>query len=573
MIIQTSKKQRHLLEENAAIAFESMKKVLQGLKIPESKHLSQNEEKSYSELNNFIESEIKNIEVIKQHLKNNVEWDQLNVAFFGETNAGKSTVIESIRSYFGEPTNGQSIGDGSKDFTKQVSYENFEYKNKKIGLIDLPGIEGNEQGNLDDIDAILRKGITKAHVVFYLYGSKKPEPATVKKIKKYLDEQATVFSICNNRGKAGQYKRLLKKEGKAELKETKVNIQAQNVLKETLGDQYQGDLFMNALAAYLSVGKIDREAFKVDKLAFLEVFESVESLQSFSNLNVVISKTIEKAENVEGVIFEANRQKLNNVLSKVAFNLNKFQEENISHYLIDATNQEVDDFLREVKGDINSARIKCKNEVLNNVDSNFRVLERRINKIIETGKNDKSRLENLSRYFEKKIEREIKQSLVVSQKICISRIETRLEQLERYSSLQVRSRLFNANLVNSFDLNGLSELDISLGDVAGFGTSLLGFIGGPIWGIVSIAIWGVTKYFGEDDGKIKAKSKISNELRVKRNIIKKELNNNIVKQQFNKFESKILNRLNSMKTIPKEMEEWKKGIQKSENKIKELIIT
>jgi len=37
-----------------------------------------------------------------EDLKNNQEWEKFTVAFYGETNAGKSTIIEALRIYFQE---------------------------------------------------------------------------------------------------------------------------------------------------------------------------------------------------------------------------------------------------------------------------------------------------------------------------------------------------------------------------------------------------------------------------------------------------------------------------------------
>lgn len=37
-----------------------------------------------------------------EDLKNSQEWEKFTVAFYGETNAGKSTIIESLRIYFQE---------------------------------------------------------------------------------------------------------------------------------------------------------------------------------------------------------------------------------------------------------------------------------------------------------------------------------------------------------------------------------------------------------------------------------------------------------------------------------------
>lgn len=37
-------------------------------------------------------------------LKRNTEWNRFTIAFYGETNAGKSTIIESLRILLGEET-------------------------------------------------------------------------------------------------------------------------------------------------------------------------------------------------------------------------------------------------------------------------------------------------------------------------------------------------------------------------------------------------------------------------------------------------------------------------------------
>lgn len=50
-------------------------------------------------IENFRQSRLeKSIE----ELKNNQEWNDFTIAFYGETNAGKSTIIEALRIYFAE---------------------------------------------------------------------------------------------------------------------------------------------------------------------------------------------------------------------------------------------------------------------------------------------------------------------------------------------------------------------------------------------------------------------------------------------------------------------------------------
>ncbi|WP_297453440.1 GTPase domain-containing protein [Persephonella sp.] len=120
-----------------------------------------------------------------QHL----EWDTLNVAFFGETNAGKSTLIEALIK-----GDGRSIGTGVKDFTREIRSFSF---GKKIRLLDMPGIEGDEKKVKNEI----WKAVNKAHIVFYIFPhSKEPEKNTLLKIRQYLNKNTYVYGLINIRG-------------------------------------------------------------------------------------------------------------------------------------------------------------------------------------------------------------------------------------------------------------------------------------------------------------------------------------------------------------------------------------
>lgn len=51
-------------------------------------------------------------------LSKNVEWDTFSLSFFGETNAGKSTIIESLRILFDEESRRELIEHNQGDLTK-----------------------------------------------------------------------------------------------------------------------------------------------------------------------------------------------------------------------------------------------------------------------------------------------------------------------------------------------------------------------------------------------------------------------------------------------------------------------
>lgn len=51
-------------------------------------------------------------------LERNVEWDTFTIAFFGETNAGKSTIIESLRILFDEESRARLVRKNGHDLAK-----------------------------------------------------------------------------------------------------------------------------------------------------------------------------------------------------------------------------------------------------------------------------------------------------------------------------------------------------------------------------------------------------------------------------------------------------------------------
>ncbi len=117
-----------------------------------------------------------------ESLKNNEEWENFTIAFYGETGAGKSTLIECLRLFFKEQSkvvqqerfkrlysnyqnnyqndkrkkqailnelhslqDGVIIGDGRSDFTTKTKSYTLKHNNKTFTLLDVPGIEGDEK--------------------------------------------------------------------------------------------------------------------------------------------------------------------------------------------------------------------------------------------------------------------------------------------------------------------------------------------------------------------------------------------------------------------------------------------
>lgn len=73
-----------------------------------------------SHLNEDFKTEI-------ERLESSSEWDRFCMAFFGETNAGKSTIIEALRIVYDEETRRAEIGRQSEQYNTELSHQNAEY--------------------------------------------------------------------------------------------------------------------------------------------------------------------------------------------------------------------------------------------------------------------------------------------------------------------------------------------------------------------------------------------------------------------------------------------------------------
>ncbi len=171
----------------------------------------------------FQQLESKSLKELES-LKNNEEWENFTIAFYGETGAGKSTLIECLRMFFKEQSkvdqqerfkrlysnyqnnyqnderkkqailnelhslqDGAIIGDGRSDFTLETQSYPFQYNHQNFVLLDVPGIEGSEKKVIDQIS----NATQKAHAIFYV--TKTPNPpqkgeegkrGTIEKIQK-----------------------------------------------------------------------------------------------------------------------------------------------------------------------------------------------------------------------------------------------------------------------------------------------------------------------------------------------------------------------------------------------------
>ncbi|GHS04659.1 hypothetical protein JP0113_08260 [Helicobacter pylori] len=284
-----------------------------------------------------------------ESLKNNEEWEKFTIAFYGETGARRSTLIECLRLFFKEPgkmdqqerfkrfyanmknyrgseraeleelQNGAIIGDGRSDSTLETKSYTLKHNNQSFVLLDVPGIEGDEKKVKQQISNATRK----AHAIFYV--TKTPAPpqkgeegkeGTIEKIQKQLDSQTEVYTLFN---KPINNPRALKDDFIDANEKESLKILNEK-MKAILGKHYKGHQIVSAQVAFygLSSALLSETDFYKNKQKFLEIFKVEELLlykSHFKQLGEFIAGTL--LENSRKKIIESNCNKALKVIEKL----------------------------------------------------------------------------------------------------------------------------------------------------------------------------------------------------------------------------------------------------------------
>ncbi|GAA7539127.1 hypothetical protein MMM125_13810 [Helicobacter pylori] len=191
---------------------------------------------------------------------------------------------------------GAIIGDGRSDFTLETKSYTLKHNNKTFTLLDVPGIEGNEEKVMEQV----LNATQKAHAIFYV--TKKPTPPqkgeerkerTIEKIQKQLDSQTEVWTIFN---KPINNPRAFKDGLIDENEKESLNI-LNKEMENILGKHYKGHQIVSAQAAFygLASALLPESDFYKNKQKFLEVFKEEELLlykSRFKQLGGFIAETL-----------------------------------------------------------------------------------------------------------------------------------------------------------------------------------------------------------------------------------------------------------------------------------------
>lgn len=161
--------------------------------------------------------------------------------------------MEELLAELEQHADGEIIGDGRADFTRQTQRYDFELDGQPFALLDVPGIEGKEGLVLSQIE----QAVQTAHAVFYVTNQAAPpqtgdeqRKGTLEKIKEHLGAQTEVWTIFNKKitnPKHSLTGRPLTSD------DENVSLNGLNEkMREQLGEHYREVFPLTALPAFLA---------------------------------------------------------------------------------------------------------------------------------------------------------------------------------------------------------------------------------------------------------------------------------------------------------------------------------
>lgn len=419
-------------------------------------------------------------------------WDNLVIAFFGETNAGKSTIIETFRILFDDKRkkeDGLIVGDGRHDFTKTYEEYHLSIAGHPFTLIDVPGIEGNESEFKD----VIKTALHKAHCVFYVQGhNKKPDRATAEKIKKYLGDWVKVYSIYNVRGGVSNYDEEEERETLITPGVLKSESLIQAEFKTILGDVYAGHVTLQGLLAMSAKASFSpkREDLIRGQQKLLKYFGgSADKVLEFSQFKTLTTLVEQKALNFKSEIIEANKQKLVSLAGNIAADIEQVMESQKSYLAnLDSNLRTIN---REVcNNSMDSALRNITNKTRNAITSSYGELKSRIFNLINdepeninqlTEQHQQEVIENLGNRIKSIVNDELKKVR-----------NTANRKIKDLDGVNIRPIQFNRTVDVGADIDfsgALEELDVDFNDVLEWtaktaGTSAAGAALGSMLGSV-----------------------------------------------------------------------------------------
>lgn len=406
---------------------------------------------------------------------------------------------------------GQIIGDGQSDFTQKTIEYNFKHNEYEFLLLDVPGIQGNE----DNVKCEILSAIKKAHAIFYITAEQtlpqkgtEENPGTLEKIKEHLSSQTEIYTIFNKRINNPQ--EVVDKELINEADEEK-SEDLDSKMKEILGDNYIGHKSISGKMGFLALAdcllnkslillkedssetKEDRKFLQQQKQIFneqkkfLDQFSKDKLLEKalFPDLYKFITSEI--VINTKKKIKKSNYNKANSLLKELICILESVSKENL-----EPTYNDISKDITNATNNLNNMLEKLKLNVTSIIEDNLRKFEiktrNEIHSYIELNVDNNSfrnkfgvlLKENLEE-IEDNIENEIQKLILEFQKSIteiLNNMERRIESVMKdYQKVKLNSG-FHLNLQINNGIDGWG--------VAG---SLMGAGATVYWAVAAGNIW------------------------------------------------------------------------------------
>jgi TPR repeat protein len=431
-----------------------------------------------------------------------------------------------------EQVDGVIIGTGEADFTKgNVEYE-FTHKDKTFQLVDVPGIEGDES----KYEILVEEAVAKAHLIFYVNGTnKKPEAETAKKIKKYLNQDAVVYAICNIRGKADSYEF---DEDRVELEETHKDAAATRdqtvaVLAEILGqDLLLGAQCVQGLMAFCAVAYNEKNLSTISpnraidlnkaQTSYLLDFKDKSTMKHFSQINEVEGVIIKKFSTFKEDIVASNKRKVVRRIDEAIIELTEFKLE--QDKITTEIKVEMDSCTQLIRGRFQNFSTSLSNKRMQAMNSFFTSITEGANAIIRENFDDKSYIENrinsLISQQQNDFSKEVEQIHHSEMSELTNNINQAIKRLEEdMKNVNFKNNLANASKHSISLQSAIDAIDLNLKDLGGalfnigsyalsgfgLGTVIpgLGNIAGAVIGAIGGLIVAVFKWLQSKDTKIR----------------------------------------------------------------------
>ena len=518
----------------------------------------------------FLETYIKDSMNKLGEIKMGARWDKLAIAFFGETNAGKSTIIETFRILFDESRNragkegdGLIVGDGRSDFTKVYEEYNLKINGKEFILIDVPGIEGREEDFRDEI----KRALNQAHCVFYVQGhNKKPDIKTAEKIKNYLSDWVNVYSIFNVRGGASNYD----ESDERETLETEAVRKNEQLIQDTfqgiLGNIYKGNLTLQALLAMCARGHFSstREDLLRAQKKLLSYFGNADAVLRFSRFDRVMQLVDQKSEHYMDEIVEANKQKLIAQYRKVYQGLVDMMAQQQRD--IDRLKERLIRFDVDMNMSFEETIRAIRNRMAYEHTKVFDDFKREVCDVLDDDYNKEDSEKEIQQRAERLFEAYTMESKIIVE-YEFSRLEEKIRERRReLDNIQIGGLHID---ISSLEMPNLDEafgkMGLNFGDVFGFATTVggtaLAFSVIPGFGTligagVGLLLWGGKQLFLGDSKREEAK----NEARKKIDEKKRESQSTSLNKQINLIE----------RTLDNEKDRFRQIIRNERNNLQQL---